>query len=367
MEEKDKLLKNLAEKSGKSVTDLNALITQKMDELSGLISEEGAIYIIANELGVRLESEKPKKEANLVKIDEINEPKTPVSLQCKVIRKYDRVTFNSKNGEGSVRSLFVGDETGVTRLVFWNEKTDILDTINEGDILKISNAYTRENTNQNRIEVHYGQYSDIEVNPEGVEIETQPWAPEEIESTDKKIKEIAEGDRNIKVSAVVTDFDIPRFYLGCPECFKKVTQDDGVYKCGEHGEIKLLRVPIVNLIIDDSSGTINVVGFRDRATDITSLKGDDIIKLAEDIDKYREFCARIIGSKIEVVGNVSVSQMTGENQLLVNQVSSVELKSVEEVAKDLIKEESLKKKDEDDLIDDDLGDIEEIDIDDDLL
>jgi hypothetical protein len=385
MTEKQKLLENLVEKSGKTNEELNELISEKVNELSGLISEEGAIYIIANELGVRLDSERPKKEANLVKIDEVTEPKTPVSLNCKVLRKYDRVNFSSKKGgDGNVQSILVGDETGIIRIVFWNEKTQLLENVHEGDILKIINAYTRENPNQERIEIHYGQYSDIEVNPKGVEVEVKEFQPNTIEATEKKIPDIKEGERNIKLSGVITDFEIPRYYVGCPECFKKVFQDENTYKCAEHDEVEAIKIPIVNIVLDDGEATIGIVGFRDRAESMTGLKDKEIISLTEDIDKYRDFSKKIIGSKIDIVGNASLNNMTGEMQVIANQILNIEFKDIEEVAKELIEEDNSKSKEktqkqeikketakqeesQSSQDDDDLGEIEEIDIDDDLL
>ncbi|MDA3855774.1 MAG: OB-fold nucleic acid binding domain-containing protein [Candidatus Woesearchaeota archaeon] len=385
MTEKEKLLQNLIDKSGKSSEEISSMIAEKVNELSGLISDEGAIYIIANDLGVRLDSERPKKDAELAKIEDITEPKTPVSFICKIIRKYDLVTFSTeKNPQGRVQSMLVGDETGITRLVFWGEKTELLDSIHDGDVLKVLNAYTRENTNQERIEVHYGQYSDIEVNPKDVKIELKEFVPQEIVSKEKKINELEEGDRNIKLSGIVTDFEIPRFYLGCPECFKKVFQDEGIYKCAEHEEVKALRIPIVNIVFDDGESTISIVGFRDRAENLTKLKDIEIIGLTEDIDKYRDFSKKMIGSKLEIVGNVGLNNMTGDKQFLVNQVLSVEFTTVEDTSNQKIagqsetssdrivkKEESKpaakEEKVEEVDIDDNLDDIEEIDIDDDLL
>ncbi len=373
MSEKEKLLENLAAKSGKSLDELNKLIAEKVDELSGLVSEEGAVYIIANDLGVRLDADRPKKDADLVKIEEITEPKTPVSFICKVIRKYDRVTFSSDNNEGSVQSILVGDETGITRVVFWHEKTQLLENIQDGDVLKITNAYTRENARSERIEVHYGQYSDIEVNPKGVDIQLKEFERTNFEFTQKKVSELEEGDRNIQIKGIITDFEIPRFYIACPECFKKVFQDEGSYKCAEHEEVEAIKVPIINIIIDDSSATIPVVGFRDRAEKIAGIPADEIIGLTEDVDKYKAFSKKMVGSTIELGGNVSLSNMTGEKQFLANQILSIELKSVDEVADELVKEskkEEPKKKEtnpvEDDIDEIDM-DIEEIDIDDDLL
>lgn len=345
MSEKEKLLKNLVEKSGKTKEEIEKLISDKVNELSGLISDEGAIYIIANELGVRLESEKPTREVELVKISDITEPKTPVSLLCKVLRKYDRVNFSTSSGtEGSVQSVLVGDDTGIIRIVFWNEKTEILENIHENDILRIINAYTRENTNSERIEIHYSQYSDIEVNPQGVEVKVKEMPMNEgISFTEKNINDIEEGEKNIKINGIVTDFDIPRFYVGCPECFKKVFQDDGEYKCAQHGTVEAIKIPIVNMILDDSTGTITIVGFRDRAERLTNSHSDHIISLTENIDKYRDFSKQIIGSKVNVAGNVSLNNMTGEKQLLVNQILEVDIKTIDELAEDIIDDEKNKK------------------------
>jgi len=375
MTEKETLIKNLIVKSGKSEDELNRLIASKVKEMSGLVSEEGAIYIIANELGLRLDVEKPKRNTEYTKIEDITEPKVPISLQCKVLKKYDKVTFQSKSGsEGSVQSILVGDETGIIRIVFWNEQTEVLEQISENDLIIVNNGYTRENINNERIEINYSQYSEIEVNPEGLEITVGDFKREEIPSTEKKISEIQENDKNVKISALITDFDIPRYYLACPECFKKVMQDDGIQKCVNHGEVKAIKVPIINLVIDDGSGSISVVGFRDRAEEITGLNSDDIVKLSEDIDKYNSFSKKIIGAKLELIGNSSINSMTGENQLLINQISNIEFKDVDEIVADLIKSDNktkqktetqekqqVEKNDIDDL------EIEEIDIDDDIL
>jgi len=370
MTEKEKLIENLIEKSGKSREGLMILINDKVNELSGLVSEEGAIYIVANELGVRLEAEKPKKQVELVKIENIKEPKIPISLMIKVLKKYDKINFTSQKGnKGAVQSVLAGDETGIIRLTFWNDQTELLDNIHEGDILKIINAYTRENTQKpERIDVHYGQYSDIEVNPEGIEITTPEFKPTGYDSVDKKVSEIEEGDKNVRIEATITDFDIPRFYIACPDCFKKVLQDDGVRKCVEHGEVESIKVPIVNLIIDDGTGVIPIVGFRDRAEKITNLSSEEIISLTEDIDKYRSFSNKIIGAKTIIIGNVGTNSMNGEVQIMLNNIELIELdesKKQEEKKEEKFAEKRVDEDVSTDSIDE--IEIEEIDLDEDLL
>ena len=341
MEEKEKLLKNLAELTKKSEKELQKLVLDKINELSGLVSEEGAIYIIANELGVKLANDKVKKNASTAefkKINEITEAKMPVSLVCRVIKKYDKVTFSTKTGgEGSVQSLLVGDETGVIRVVFWNDKTEMLENIKEKDVLRVINAYTRENPNLERIELST-QYSEVEINPKDVDVKLKEFIPTGIEFKSKKISELNEGDKNIKLNVIVTDFEIPRFYFACPECFKKIFQDEGVQKCAEHNEIVAIKIPIVNLVVDDGENTINIVGFRDRAENLTGAKAEEIISLTQDIDKYKHFSRKMVGSKMDIAGNVSVSSMTGDKQFLVSQVLGVEFKDVSQIAEELVSE-----------------------------
>ena len=56
----EKLLERMQEASGKSKEELAKKIQAKLEELSGLISKEGAAHIVANELGVNFEV--PKKD-----------------------------------------------------------------------------------------------------------------------------------------------------------------------------------------------------------------------------------------------------------------------------------------------------------------
>ncbi len=51
---KDKIIEKIKEKTGLSDKEISTKIKDKLDLLSGLISEEGAAIIIANELGVKV-------------------------------------------------------------------------------------------------------------------------------------------------------------------------------------------------------------------------------------------------------------------------------------------------------------------------
>ena len=138
-------LKDIKEKivaSGKlDLENLESKIKEKINELSGLISEEGAAHIIANELNIELVD----SNKNKLKIKEIYSGMKNVSTVGKVTRKFEIREFAKGDRTGKVASLIIGDDTGTIRIVFWNEQADLLNQIKEDDILLI-NDFTKTTT-----------------------------------------------------------------------------------------------------------------------------------------------------------------------------------------------------------------------------
>ena len=66
--EMGELVGKIAKQSGKPEEEVRKLISDKQTELSGLVSEEGAAYIVGRELGVSLlkDTERQLKVKNLV-------------------------------------------------------------------------------------------------------------------------------------------------------------------------------------------------------------------------------------------------------------------------------------------------------------
>lgn len=146
--------------SGKlSSEELDEKIRTKINELSGLISEEGASHIIANELNIELVD----KNTSKLKIKEIYAGMRSVTTVGKITRKFEAKEFAKGDSTGKVCSLILGDETGTIRVVFWNEQVDLIKDAKEDEIILIEDAYVRENNN-NR-EIHLGRSGHIEMNP----------------------------------------------------------------------------------------------------------------------------------------------------------------------------------------------------------
>src|SRR3989338_2776781 len=209
-------------------TELEERIKVKINELSGLISEEGATHIIANELGIELISISQTK----LKIKEIYGGMKNVSTVGKVVQKSEVREFAKGESKGRVCSVTVGDETGIIRVVFWNEQVDQLKTVNPDDILLVSDAYVRENNNA--VEVHLGSQGSITINPPGevIEVVRRGRSYER-----RKIEQLIQGEDNAEIVGTIVQVFDPRFFYVCPQCNRRVTEANSVFQCNEHGPV----------------------------------------------------------------------------------------------------------------------------------
>ena len=122
-----------------SEAELDTKIKEKMDKLSGLISEEGAAHIIANELGIKLFEVSGK-----LQVQNILAGMSNVEVSGKVVKKYEVREFATEKRKGKVGSFLIADETGLIRVVLWNDQTDLFEKFNEGDVVRINNGPFRD-------------------------------------------------------------------------------------------------------------------------------------------------------------------------------------------------------------------------------
>ncbi len=102
-------------------------VETKIDECGDLIDEPTAAMLVIGELG-----------RQHVKIRELCGKSSLFSFFGKVADKTEPKEFDRKDGEkGWVATLLVGDETGTTRVVLWDEKAASVEDIAVGDVLEI--------------------------------------------------------------------------------------------------------------------------------------------------------------------------------------------------------------------------------------
>ena len=128
------------------------------------------------------------------------EKQNEVSVKGKIITIYPSSEFQRKNGSlGKVTSIIFSDQTGTTRIVFWNEQTQLLENIINGQCILIQNL--RPKTKEDgTVELHTTQFTQLTIidEKECENIEINAPQPKE-----QKISQLTPGEKNVSITGIV--------------------------------------------------------------------------------------------------------------------------------------------------------------------
>ena len=321
--------------SGKlSAEEFDTKVKAKINDLSGLISEEGAAHIIANELGISIAA----PEGARVKIGKLAAGMNNVAALAKVIQKWEVREFDKGNFKGKVCSLLVGDETGATRFTLWNDQVDELSEVKEGDILLIKGAYVKEN--RERVELHLGKGGTFDINPEGETVEGVKGGSGATSSgpgsfTRKQITSLEGSEEGVELFGTVVQLFDPRFFNVHPETGKRMYDDD------DSGVEPALSY-VMNLVLDDGTGTIRCVFWKNQ---VNNLLGCDEARMAgykEDLSTFEDEKTDMLGEQLVLRGRVKHNEMFDRLEFSVQFVEKAdpekEIVRVEEKVEEVVSE-----------------------------
>ena len=289
---KEVIFDKIKEKTGMSDSELKTRIKDKLDLLSGLISEEGAAHIIANELGVKIFDESAKLQIKNVLAGMRN-----IEITAKVMKIYEVREFNKEGKSGKVGNFLIGDQTGVMRVVAWNDKADLLSKIKENDIIRIEHGYAKENNN--RMEIHLGDKTIVTISPQGagdIDVKSMQTAER------KKIKDLAGGEENVELLGTIVQVFDPRFFETCPQCGKRAkARDDAFYKVTPEFSY------VLNLMLDDGSENVRVVLWKSQVQRLLNMPHDAILAKRE--AGFEDTKNDLLGKIVKFVGRATKNQM----------------------------------------------------------
>ena len=144
----EKIIERIKTEANVSESEINEKIKDKMKQLSGLISKEGAAHIVANEFGIKLFDAFSGK----LEIKNIIAGLRNVETVGKVVQVYELREFTTNDRQGKVASLVIGDETGTIRVVMWGNQAENIKNIVKDMTVKILGAYVKDNNGN--IELH---------------------------------------------------------------------------------------------------------------------------------------------------------------------------------------------------------------------
>ncbi|MFX0057247.1 MAG: DUF2240 family protein [Candidatus Hodarchaeota archaeon] len=251
-------INKIIEDTGLTKREIQNLVEEKKNELKGLISDEGALFVIAKELGVDVQSENKDILTDIeLNISDITPNMKNLSLVGRIKEIYKISSFTGKDGEpGYVSSFLLHDNTGDIRIVLWNEHVNIFKDTNfeKNELVKILNGYAKQGK-FGGTEIHLGRLGKIILSPEDVDYNKYP----------KIISEFTEiKDISLSSSSISLEGKIMQKYP-----IKEFTRNDG-----ENGKVG-------SIIVIDSTGSIRVTFWNEDTEKLNEIEVGDYISISE--------------------------------------------------------------------------------------
>jgi replication factor A1 len=196
LSEFDALLgKLLEQKPELSRSDVEEKIKQKKEKIgAGYLTDQGALFLIAADLGVMLEQ--PAKVE--IGIKDLHVGTKEVTLDTRVLSISPSKQFSRKDGTMFfLRTMTVYDADSSTSVKLWDEKANlpIINELKPGDLVKIVKAYVKSDLNGTPT-LNIGSGSDIQI------INKQTNIPS-LESITRDVNSLKENERDIVVSGKI--------------------------------------------------------------------------------------------------------------------------------------------------------------------
>lgn len=264
LDNSEKIVEKITNESDLSKEEVMEKIEEKREKYGGLLTEAGAAYSIAKDLGIK-EEDSDKKElrgTEKIKIKEINNEQKNVDLEARIKRIYETREFQREDNKGNVTNIEIKDGTGDIKATLWNKKP-LIEKMEKNTPIEITNGYVKERNGD--LEVNVGSYGSVEI-LENTEIP-------EINIEEKNIEELEPEMENIDVYARVERvFPINKF-----------TKNEGQENEREG--------KVTNALIRDGTGKTRLVLWGEQAEKVQELNKNDLIKIeggyTKDRDKYK--------------------------------------------------------------------------------
>ncbi|MHA2354127.1 MAG: DUF2240 family protein [Candidatus Thorarchaeota archaeon] len=230
-------------------------------------------------------------ETPTIKIGELQEEKMyNISVTAKIQKIFPLSTFTRDEGEteGKVLRMIVADETGETSCVFWDKDAEEMENAKEGEVFKVSGAYTKRGRYGN-IEIHAGRSALIE---RGLKVKIDA-VESKVGTTSSPVgkKEIAD------ITLDMRDLDVDGKVV---QIFPINTFD----RDGKEGRVQ-------NIIIADESAQIRLTFWNEDVDKIKDLKVDDVVSVTHVYAKegYRGGVEIHMGRSAEITINPKGSKL----------------------------------------------------------
>jgi replication factor A1 len=249
-------------------------------------------------------------------IGDLDEDDTNIKIIGRIMDVQDIHEFTRDDGSvGVVRSIDIGDKTGIIRASLWDSKADML--IEVGDPIKVQNPRIRYD---NGLKLNIGSSSNI-LEPSIKELNEIP-STEELESilfTAKDIGMLEEEESNVKVHGTLKNIYTDKILIyKCPFCDNTIDKDDKECVVCNNEIVEPKYTLILSGVLEDETDEIEVAFFNNLAEEIIGIKKEDIIKIineSNDENILMDDLNKLNGMALTLLADVIYDEIGDRNQL----------------------------------------------------
>ena len=240
----DEIIRRIVEhRSGLSLEKVREMVEEKKRQYHGLLTDEGAAHLVAQDLGVDLGYD---GGGGAVKLSSLVPGLRDVSVEASVVYIGRPREFERRGGTGKVLRLILDDGSGQMSCVLWDDRVDEFLALNPqvGWRVRVLHGYTRAGAGG--VELHVGARGAVRV----VEAGGGRVAPT------RKISELTVNDRFFVVEAAVLS-------KGALKSFST-----------RAGEGKVLRIRV-----RDDTGILTLVLWNEAAEKMAEVEEGSMVKI----------------------------------------------------------------------------------------
>jgi len=248
MDSTEQILEQIAEQSKKPNNEIKKLIEDKKQKFSGLLTDSGAAFMVAKDLGVDVAGQTMQK----MSVGQLKDGMQNVDLLVRAMQVFSPKQFEKNGKRGKLCNLVVADSSGEIRLTVWHDDVDKIQqqNVQRGSILLLHNCYVKSFNDKPQISLAYN--GSMKVNPKNAIVPDLPEAKSQL----LKVSMLQEGMNDVNlVGRVLRKFPVTEF------------------------EKEQRKGRVMNLLVGDETGIVKATAWNDLVDQAKNLEENDLIRI----------------------------------------------------------------------------------------
>ena len=242
------LAERIASSSGRNIAEIRRLIEEKKNKFSGLLTDSGAAFMIAKELGIDINSNSNAQKQEM-KLLNLKEGDNNFDVKVRAMHIFQPKHFEKNGKKGVLCNLVVADDTAEMRLTLWHRDADRLgqEKIERGSVLLLKNCGLSSYNEKKQLSLNYSGNFIIEKDAQGFP---------QVNAKNMMLSELGAGMDNVDVFARIA----------------RIFPSKDFESSGKKGKL-------VNLMLQDGTKEIRATAWNDVVDEVQKLNQNDVVKI----------------------------------------------------------------------------------------